>query len=50
MDDGDKIGRSAIGELVRSSNKEVINPFQERVKLIEKFRVMCVTFIINRTS
>ena len=38
MHDGDKIGRSAIGELVRSKNKNAINPFLDGVRLITKFQ------------
>ena len=31
MHDGDKIGRSAIGELVRSNKKVAVNPFNNGV-------------------
>ena len=37
MNNGDKIGRSAIGEIVWTRNKKSINPFPEGVKLIEHF-------------
>ena len=50
MHDGDKIGRSAIGELVRSKNKQIINPFPEGVKLIEKFQGIGKTFISTHAN
>ena len=37
MHDGDKIGRSAIGELTRSNKKVVINPFVEGKTLMKRF-------------
>ena len=40
MHDSDKIGRSAIGELVRSTNKIPVNPFPEGVRLMAKFQGM----------
>ena len=44
------IGRSAIEELERSSNKEVVNPFIEGVKFIEKFQGAGTTFVRNCTD
>ena len=38
MHDGDKIGRSAIGELTRSNKKVVINPFVEGKALMKRFQ------------
>ena len=45
MYNGAKIGRSTIGELMRSGNKEVINPFIEGVELMEKFQGIGTTFL-----
>jgi len=36
MHDGDKIGQSAVGGLIRSKNKVQINPFQEGQELMKK--------------
>ena len=47
---GEKIGRSAIGELAKSINKEVINPFPEDVKLAQTFQGVGTTLISNRTN
>ena len=38
MHDGDKIGKSAIGELVRSRNRIPVNPFNEGKDLVKKFQ------------
>ena len=38
IQDGDKIGRSAIGELTRSNKKVVINPFIEGKALMKRFQ------------
>ena len=45
--DGDKIVRLAIVELVRSSNKEIVNQFLEGSQLVEKFQVIGAAFISN---
>ena len=44
MHQGDKLGRSAIGLLVRSMNKIVVNPFAAGVKLYEKVHKMAAHF------
>ena len=38
MHQGDKIGKSAIGELVRSKNKAIVNPFPPGLNLLKKLR------------
>ena len=38
MHDGDKIGKSTIGDLTRSSNEIIVNPFPAGVKLSLKFQ------------
>ena len=45
MHDGDKIGRSAIGELTRSKNKVVVNPFPEGKALMLKFQGLAKHFV-----
>ena len=35
---GENVGRSAIGELTRSKNKNPINPFVEGIRLISKLK------------
>ena len=45
-----KIGRSAIGDIVWTRNKESINPFQESVKLIEHFQVISTMLINNHAN
>ena len=51
MHQGDKIGRSAVGDLVRSSNKIVVNPFNEGQALMDKCHKMGVHFAYsNRLS
>ena len=44
MHDGDKIGQSAIGELVRSKMKVAVNPFEDRKDITQKFNKMCIHF------
>mmetsp|Transcript_37826 Transcript_37826/g.106865 ORF Transcript_37826/g.106865 Transcript_37826/m.106865 type:complete len:156 (+) Transcript_37826:152-619(+) len=44
MHDGDKLGRSAIGELLRRRDKKVINPFPEGAELMAKAHEMAVHF------
>ena len=36
MHDGDKIGQSVVGGLVRTRNKTLINPFPEKRVLIKR--------------
>ena len=48
--DGEKIGRSSIGELAKTKNKQVINPFPERAKLIENFQGTGKTLISNHAN
>ena len=38
MHQGDKIGKSAIGELVRSKNKVIVNPFPHGLNLLKMLR------------
>ncbi len=40
MHDTDKLGRSATRQLVRSRNKQVVNPFCEGVELMKKANTM----------
>ena len=44
MHDGNKIGRAAIGELVRSRSRVPVNLFEECVNMINKFQSMSKTF------
>ena len=44
MQDGDKIGRSAIGELTRSKKKVIINPFVEGKALMKRFQDLAKHF------
>ena len=44
MHDSDKIDKSAMGELVRSTNKVPVNPFPEGVQLMAKFQGMAKHF------
>ena len=44
MHDGDKIGQSAIGELVRSKMKVAINPFEDGKAIVQKFHKMGIHF------
>ena len=44
MHDGDKLGSSAVGALVRSKNKKPVNPFPEGVALMKKAHDMGVYF------
>ena len=44
MHDGDKLGQSATGALVRSKNKRSVNPFPEGVKLMANARKMGTDF------
>ena len=51
MHDGDKVGASAIGDLTRSRNKIVLNPFPEGVALKNKFHKVGTHFsYANRRS
>ena len=47
MHDGDKIGRSAIGELIRSRGKVPVNPFPSGMGLVSKFQNLAKTFSSN---
>ena len=44
MHDGDKVGRSAIGELVRTRNRMPVNPFPEGAQLMAKAQDMATYF------
>ncbi len=44
MHDGDKLGQSAVGALVRSKNKQVVNPFPEGQHLLKKAHNLAVHF------
>jgi hypothetical protein len=44
MHQGDKIGRSAIGDLVRSKNRVPVNPFPAGQALMKKCHSMAVYF------
>ena len=44
MHDGDKLGQSAVGELVRSRNKVKVNPFPEGVAFMAKAHAIGVHF------
>ena len=44
---GNKIGRSAIGKLTRSGNKEIINLFPEGTQMIENFQGAGKTLMCN---
>ena len=44
MHDGDKIGRSGIGELIWSKNKVPVNPFTNGHNLMMKFQSMSKHF------
>jgi hypothetical protein len=44
MHQGDKIGRSAVGDLVRSKNKVPVNPFPTGQALMKKCHAMAVYF------
>ena len=47
MHDGDKIGLSAVGDLVRTKNKAPVNPFPEGQKLMKKAHALAVHFSYN---
>ena len=47
MHDADKVGQSAIGELVRSKGKQPVNPFPQGVKLVTKNHNLAKHFSIS---
>jgi hypothetical protein len=44
MHDTDKLGRSATRQLIRSRNKQVVNPFREGVESMKKANTMGTYF------
>ena len=44
MHDGDKLGQSAVGALVRTKNKVVVNPFPEDQAVMKKAHDLVVHF------
>ena len=50
MHDGDKIGKSAIGELVRSRNRVPVNPFNEGKAVVKKFQDQAKHFHSNPSN
>ena len=48
MHQGDKIGRSTVGDLVRSRNKVPVNPFPTGQALMKKCHSMAVYFSYGR--
>ena len=50
MHDGNKIGWSAIGELVRTKDKIPVNPFPKGVNIMEKISYLRNIFFPNTNS
>ena len=50
MHQGDKIGKSAIGELLRSKNKAIVNPFPPGLNLFKKLRDQARQFSTAHTN
>ena len=44
MHDGDKLGQSAVGNLVRMKDKQVVNPFPQGQALLKKAHALVVHF------
>ena len=44
MHDGDKLGKAAVGELVRTKNKREVNPFHAGKALVKKVHDQAVHF------
>ncbi len=47
MHDGDKLGQSSVGALVRMKSKEVVNPFPEGQAIMKKAHDLVVHFSYN---
>jgi hypothetical protein len=48
MHDGDKVGKSAIGDLVRSKKGKVINPFKAGQELVNRIHKLAVWFSYSK--
>ena len=44
MHDGDKLGHSAVGNLVKMKDKQVVNPFPDGQALLKKAHALAVHF------